>query len=69
VCHERAANQKHQTVMVVTCVASDWEYFWLRRNLLSVEGSMIDAVINAGIFAALVLCIAGFGEWAHKRVP
>jgi hypothetical protein len=30
---------------------------------------MIDAVINAGIFAALVLCIAGFGAWAHKRVP
>jgi hypothetical protein len=38
-------------------------------NLLSVEGSMIDAVLNAAVFAALVLCIVGFGAWAQKRVP
>ena len=37
--------------------------------LLSVEGSMIDAVLNVAVFAALVLCIVGFGAWAHGRVP
>ena len=57
-------------------VASDWEYFPRTTNqypeegnLLSVEGSMIDAVMNAAVFAALVLCIVGFSAWAHKRVP
>jgi hypothetical protein len=30
---------------------------------------MIDAVLNVGLFAALVLCIVGFGAWARKRVP
>jgi hypothetical protein len=30
---------------------------------------MIDAVFNVAVFAALVLCIAGFGAGAHKRVP
>jgi hypothetical protein len=30
---------------------------------------MIDAVLNVTVFAALVLCIAGFSAWAHKRVP
>jgi hypothetical protein len=30
---------------------------------------MIDAVFNVAVFAALVLCIAGFGVWTHKRVP
>jgi hypothetical protein len=38
-------------------------------NLLSVEGSMIDAVLNAAVFVALVLCIVGFGAWAQKRIP
>jgi hypothetical protein len=38
-------------------------------NLLSVEGSMIDALFNVAVFAALVLCIVGFSAWAHKRVP
>jgi hypothetical protein len=69
---EWAANQKRQTVMIVTCVASDRKYFGpttIKCNLLSVEGSMIDAVVNVTIFAALVLCIVGFGAWAHKRVP
>jgi hypothetical protein len=33
------------------------------------RGSMIDAVFNVAVFASLVLCIAGFGAWAHKRVP
>jgi hypothetical protein len=28
---------------------------------------MIDAVLNVAVFAALVLCIVGFGAWAHKR--
>jgi hypothetical protein len=37
-------------------------------NLLSMEGSMIDAVMNVAVFAALVLCIVGFSTWAHKRV-
>jgi hypothetical protein len=55
--------------------ASDRDYFWptanqyLSSNLLSVEGSMVDAVLNAALFAALVLCIVGFGAWAHRRVP
>jgi hypothetical protein len=31
--------------------------------------SMIDAMLNVAVFAALVLCIVGFGAWAHKRVP
>jgi hypothetical protein len=39
-----------------------------KGNLLSVEGHMIDAVVNVAIFAALGLCIFGFGAWAHKRV-
>jgi hypothetical protein len=30
---------------------------------------MFDAVLNAAVFAALVLCIVGFSAWAHKRVP
>jgi hypothetical protein len=30
---------------------------------------MIDAVLDVAVFAVLVLCIAGFGAWAHKRVP
>ena len=30
---------------------------------------MIDAVFNVAVFAALVLCIVGFGAWADKRVP
>jgi hypothetical protein len=29
---------------------------------------MVDAVLNIAVFAALVLCIVGFGAWAHKRV-
>ena len=30
---------------------------------------MIDAFLNVGVFAVLVLCIAGFGvDRAHKRV-
>jgi hypothetical protein len=29
---------------------------------------MIDAVLNVAVFAALVLCIAAFRTWAHKRV-
>jgi hypothetical protein len=40
-----------------------------RSNLLSVEGSMIDALMNVAVFAALVLCIVEFSAWAHKRVP
>jgi len=30
---------------------------------------MIDAVLNAAVFAALVLCIVRFGAWAQKRIP
>jgi hypothetical protein len=30
---------------------------------------MIDAVFNVAVFAALVLCVVGFGAWAQKRVP
>ena len=72
--YEQAVHQKHQTVMIVTGVASDWEYLSLgqinpsKGNLLSVEGAMIDAVLNVAVFAALILCIVGFGAWAHKRV-
>jgi hypothetical protein len=29
---------------------------------------MIDAVLNVAVFAALALCIVGFGAWAHKRI-
>jgi hypothetical protein len=28
---------------------------------------MIDAMLNAAIFAALALSIVGFSAWAHKR--
>jgi hypothetical protein len=62
--------------MIVTCVASDWKYlpqttnqYPQEGNLLSVGGSMIDAGMNAAVFAALVLYIVGFSAWAHKRVP
>ena len=60
--------------MIVTGVASDREYLWLRQinpskgNLLLVEGAMIDALFNVAVFAALGLCIVGFSAWAHKRV-
>jgi len=60
--------------MIVTGVASDWEYFERtlinpsKGNLLSVEGTMIDALFNVAVFAMLVLCIVGFSAWAHKRV-
>ena len=30
---------------------------------------MIDALFNVAVFAALVLCIVGFGAWAQKQVP
>jgi hypothetical protein len=72
--HERAANQKHQTVMIVTGSDSDWEYLTSGKinpskgNVLLVEGAMIDALFNLAVFAALALCIVGFGAWAHKRV-
>jgi hypothetical protein len=39
-----------------------------KGNLLSVEGAMIDALFNVAVFAALGLCIVGFGAWAHRRV-
>jgi hypothetical protein len=39
-----------------------------KGNLLSMEGNMIDALLNVAIFAALVLCIVAFSAWAHKRV-
>ena len=29
---------------------------------------MIDAVLNVAIFAALVLCIVGFGAWNLRRM-
>jgi hypothetical protein len=58
--------------MIVTGVAGNWEYFSLRQiipsRMLSVEGAMIDALFNVAVFATLVLCIVGFGAWAHKRV-
>jgi hypothetical protein len=34
---------------------------------LSVEASVIDAVLNVAVFAAF-LCIVGFSAWAHKQV-
>jgi hypothetical protein len=59
--------------MIVTGVASDWEYLSLEQinpsRVLSVEGAMIDALFNVAVFATLVLCIVGFSAWAHKRVP
>jgi hypothetical protein len=39
-----------------------------QEKILSVEGAMIDALFNVAVFAALPLCIVGFGAWAHKRV-
>jgi hypothetical protein len=71
----QATNQKHQTVILVTGVASDREYLLfgtnpsLKRRSSFVEGVMIDAVFNVAIFATLGLCIVGFSAWAHKRVP
>jgi len=29
---------------------------------------MIDAVVNIAVFAALGLCIFGFGTWAHSEL-
>jgi hypothetical protein len=61
--------------MIVTGVASDWEYVRVgtnqpsKGNLLSMEGNMIDALLNVAIFATLALCIVGISAWAHKRVP
>jgi hypothetical protein len=37
-------------------------------NLISVEASMIDSVLNVAIFATLGLCISGSGAWAKPRV-
>jgi hypothetical protein len=48
------------------------EYFsptinkYLDSNLLSVEGSMIDSVLNVAVFAALILCIVGFSARAKS---
>jgi len=39
-----------------------------KGNLLSVEGAMIDTLFNVAVFATLVVCIVGFGAWAHRRV-
>ncbi len=39
------------------------------RDLISVEGAMIDALFNIAVFATLALCIVGFRAWAHKRIP
>ena len=61
--------------MVVTGAASDWgispthdRSIPQKANLLSMEGKMIDALLNIAVFAALALCIVGFSAWAHKRV-
>jgi hypothetical protein len=54
--------------MIITALPAIVNIFGRRGNLLSVEESMIDAVLNAAIFAALALCIVGFSAWAHKRV-
>jgi hypothetical protein len=59
--------------MIVTGATSDWEYVpcttdrSLKRQS-AFNGGMIDALFNVAVFAALVLCIVGFGAWAHKRV-
>jgi len=29
---------------------------------------MIDALLNVAVFAALVLCIVGFGAWARQEL-
>jgi hypothetical protein len=70
---ERAANQKHQTVMFVT-----WRCQRLGNisrlgqinpsKVLSMEGNMIDALFNVAVFATLGLSIVAFSAWAHKRV-
>ena len=60
--------------MVITGSAVIWEYLprttdqSLKGNLLSMEGNMIDALLNVAVFATLALCIVGFSAWAHKRV-
>ena len=54
--------------MIITALPAIVNIFGRRGNLLSVEESMIDAVLNAAIFAALALCIVGFSAWAHKRL-
>jgi hypothetical protein len=48
----RALGQKHQTVMIVTGAANEWEYL----------------KVGVAVFATLALYIVGFGAWAHKRV-
>jgi hypothetical protein len=53
---------------------SDRKYFsptinqYFNGNLLSVEGSMIDSVLNVAVFAALILCIVGFSAWAKSSI-
>ena len=49
-------------------ICEAWDDLSLKRNLLSMEGNMIDALFNVAIFTTLVLCIVGFSAWAHKRV-
>lgn len=55
-------------------LSGDREYFsptinqYLYGNLLSVEGSMIDSVLNVAVFAALILCIVGFSAWAKSSI-
>ena len=75
-CHEWAANQKRQTLMIVTLRCQRPGIFLAYDKSIPQaaicfqwRGSMIDAVLNVAVFAALVLCIVGFGAWAHKRVP
>ena len=67
--------QNRQTVMVITGSASDWGISPTHDGSIpqkaicfSMEGKMIDALLNVAVFAALALCIVGFSAWAHKRV-
>jgi hypothetical protein len=37
-------------------------------NLLSMEGSVIDAMLNIAVFAVLILCLVGFGARLMRRL-
>jgi hypothetical protein len=56
-----------RTVDVVPPVCAEGLTLNQATNLEIARSRMIDAVLNVAVFAALILCIVGFGTWAHRR--
>jgi len=40
----------------------------MAANALDASDLAVGALVNVAVFAALGLCIVGFGAWAHRRV-